>query len=372
MKVKLRDIIQLNPKERIPKGKIAKKIAMDNLEPYCREIAGYEIAAYKGGTKFRNGDTLLARITPCLENGKTAYVNILEDGEVAFGSTEYFVFRAKEKVIDPLYLYYLSVSNNFRDVAIKSMTGTSGRQRVQKEAVLDYEFDLPNMEEQKKVASIIGSLDDKKLLNEKINDNLFELGIELLSSTKFKEFQSLNDVIEVRDGTHSSPASVSQGGYPLVTSKAIKGISVDFSQTKNISETDYTEINKRSLVEYHDILVSMIGTVGISHLVTENPVKYAIKNVGLIKSSNNRLLAPFLYFYLLSDYGQNYIRESLSGSTQQFISLTNLRKMPIPILSNIPSNLIEHLDRVVLQIENNSTEINTLNSIKHVLLKRYF
>ncbi|MBL1055024.1 restriction endonuclease subunit S [Ligilactobacillus agilis] len=201
---------------------------------------------------------------------------------------------------------------------------------------------------------------------------MFELGIELLSSTKFKEFQSLNDVIEVRDGTHSSPASVSQGGYPLVTSKAIKGISVDFSQTKNISETDYTEINKRSLVEYHDILVSMIGTVGISHLVTENPVKYAIKNVGLIKSSNNRLLAPFLYFYLLSDYGQNYIRESLSGSTQQFISLTNLRKMPIPILSNIPSNLIEHLDRIVLQIENNSTEINTLNSIKHVLLKRYF
>lgn len=201
---------------------------------------------------------------------------------------------------------------------------------------------------------------------------MIKLGVELLSSTKFKEFQSLSDVIEVRDGTHSSPASVSQGGYPLVTSKAIKGISVDFSQTKNISETDYTEINKRSLVEYHDILVSMIGTVGISHLVTENPVKYAIKNVGLIKSSSNRLLAPFLYFYLLSDYGQNYIRENLSGSTQQFISLTNLRKMPIPILSNIPSNLIEYLDRIVLQIENNSTETNILNSIKHVLLKRYF
>lgn len=273
----------------------------------------------------------------------------------------------ESKIVNKKYLQLLLNSMNLR-----SLDSGSAQSQITITALSNVEIDLPSKKIQNQIANKINLLERKIELNNQINDNLIKLGVELLSSTKFKEFQSLSDVIEVRDGTHSSPASVSQGGYPLVTSKAIKGISVDFSQTKNISKTDYTEINKRSLVEYHDILVSMIGTVGISHLVTENPVKYAIKNVGLIKSSSNRLLAPFLYFYLLSDYGQNYIRENLSGSTQQFISLTNLRKMPIPILSNIPSNLIEYLDRIVLQIENNSTETNILNSIKHVLLKRYF
>lgn len=204
-----------------------------------------------------------------------------------------------------------------------------------------------------------------------LNTNLLELGLELISNINFENYQSLNKIVEVKDGTHSSPAST-LNGYPLVTSKAIKGTSVDFSQTKNISETDFTEINKRSLVEYHDILISMIGTVGIVHLVTENPVKYAIKNVGLIKSSDKKLLSPFLYLYLLSDYGQTYIRKHLSGSTQQFISLTNLRKMPIPISSDVPAKLIEKLNAIVLHIEHNSNENSTLNSIKNVLLEKYF
>lgn len=155
MKVKLGDVIQLNPSEKLPKGERARKIAMDNLDTYAREISGFDFDEYKGGTKFRNEDTLLARITPCLENGKTAYVNILEKDEVAFGSTEYFVLRANKELINPLYLYYLSVSSDFRTVAIKSMTGTSGRQRVQKEAILNYEFDLPSLKEQERIVSRI-------------------------------------------------------------------------------------------------------------------------------------------------------------------------------------------------------------------------
>lgn len=178
--------------------------------------------------------------------------------------------------------------------------------------------------------------------------------------------------MEVRDGTHSSPANITNGGHPLVTSKAIKGVSVDFSQTKNISDADFTEINKRSLVEYHDILISMIGTVGIIHLVTEKTVDYAIKNVGLIKSSRNDSLSTFLYFYLLSDYGQAYIKENLSGSTQQFISLTNLRRLQIPLLTEVPSELLKQLNYVAKQIENNSKENKILNLIKRSLLEKYF
>ena len=84
--------------------------------------------------KFRNGDTIIARITPCLENGKMAYIDILDDDEVGFGSTEYIVLREREEISDKQFLYYFSISSVFRDIAILSMTGSSGRQRVQTEA----------------------------------------------------------------------------------------------------------------------------------------------------------------------------------------------------------------------------------------------
>lgn len=83
-RVKLNEIINFNPKETLKKNTVAKYIEMANLQCFSRNILGYEEKEYKGGTKFRNGDTLLARITPCLENGKTAYINCLEKNEVAF------------------------------------------------------------------------------------------------------------------------------------------------------------------------------------------------------------------------------------------------------------------------------------------------
>lgn len=174
-KYKLGEIIELNPRESIKKGNIARKIAMDDLGEFKRDIESYSYSEYKGGTKFRNYDTLMARITPCLENGKTSFVNILEENEVAFGSTEYFVFRAKQDIINPYYLHYLVTTDKFREVAIKSMSGTSGRQRVQKDQILDFSVDLPSLEDQEKIMKPLKLIDDKISLNTKLNTNLFEL-----------------------------------------------------------------------------------------------------------------------------------------------------------------------------------------------------
>lgn len=99
---------------------------MDKLQPFCRDIPEYEMETFSGGTKFRNGDTIMARITPCLENGKISKVSILDDGEVGFGSTEYIVFRSKEGVNED-FMYYLVCSPFVREPAIKSMVGSSGR-----------------------------------------------------------------------------------------------------------------------------------------------------------------------------------------------------------------------------------------------------
>ena len=172
IKKKLSDIADFNPRETIKKGAIAKKIPMDVLRPFYRDIPNYVEECFSGGTKFRNGDTIMARITPCLENGKTAQVSILNDGEVGFGSTEYIVFRAKEGIANKDYLYYLVCGPEVREPAIKSMVGSSGRQRVQTDVVRNLEIDVPPLVEQEKIGSFLKAFDDKIALNDSINNNL--------------------------------------------------------------------------------------------------------------------------------------------------------------------------------------------------------
>ena len=169
---KLSDIVEFNPTERLPKGAIAKKIPMDILQPFTKDIFQYELQPYNGGAKFRNGDTIMARITPCLENGKVSKVNILTQGEVGFGSTEYIVLRAIPNVSDPDFIYYLTISDFVRAPAIKSMVGSSGRQRVQQNVLETLKLPLPPYDEQKKIAAILSALDEKIATNRAINDNL--------------------------------------------------------------------------------------------------------------------------------------------------------------------------------------------------------
>ena len=166
------DFIDFNPRESLKKNSIAVKVAMENVQPFTKRVETLERATFTGGSKFRNGDTIMARITPCLENGKTAFVDFLEDGEVAFGSTEFIVLRAKESISDPQYIYYLAMSPDVRNVAIKSMVGSSGRQRVQQSVLNEYVVPLPNIDQQRLIGRFLADLDDKIALNQKINRNL--------------------------------------------------------------------------------------------------------------------------------------------------------------------------------------------------------
>jgi len=176
---KLKDIIEFNPKESIPKGSTAKKIEMTQLTPFCRDVIGYTKEVFYSGTKFRNGDTIMARITPCLENGKTAKISLLNDNEIGFGSTEYIVLRAKKGIANADYIYYLATSSAVREGAIKSMVGSSGRQRVQLDVVKNLEISCPSYTEQQKLTKLLRLLDDKIELNRQINTNLLLLFLML-------------------------------------------------------------------------------------------------------------------------------------------------------------------------------------------------
>lgn len=135
-------LIEFNPTESLRKGTSAPYLDMASLpttgswpEPPINRDFG-------SGMRFRNGDTLLARITPCLENGKAAFVQCLPDDTVGWGSTEYIVMRPKAPV-PAGYAYLLARDSAFREHAIRSMTGTSGRQRVQRDSVASFKLALP-------------------------------------------------------------------------------------------------------------------------------------------------------------------------------------------------------------------------------------
>ncbi|PIT12283.1 restriction endonuclease subunit S [Snodgrassella alvi] len=165
------DLAFFNPSEKIVEGQTLKKIPMENLNVWSRKITGFVLGEYKSGSKFRNNDVLVAKITPCLENGKTAYVDILDENEVAFGSTEFIVLRPKEG-IDSNFLYYLAISPTFRKRAISCMEGTSGRKRVNESTLKLYDILLPQEKQQKKIANVLLALDKKIELNNRINAEL--------------------------------------------------------------------------------------------------------------------------------------------------------------------------------------------------------
>lgn len=171
--VKLGDVVKINPQRKLAKAKQAFHVAMRDIEVHSREITSHSEKKFGGsGSRFQNGDTLLARITPCLENGKTAYVDCLKPNQVGHGSTEFIVLSGIEGKTDNLFVYYLARDPSFRTFAIHSMQGSTGRQRVMANSINSFEFALPPIREQRRIAHILGTFDDKIDLNRQMNETL--------------------------------------------------------------------------------------------------------------------------------------------------------------------------------------------------------
>jgi len=141
----LTEVIDVNPTRSLRKGELSPYLDMANMPTRGHAPDAVVERPFGSGMRFINGDTLVARITPCLENGKTAFVDFLRNGQVGWGSTEYIVMHPKP-LLPEEFAYCLARSDSFREFAIQSMTGTSGRQRVQADSLAH--FKLPRIPEQ--------------------------------------------------------------------------------------------------------------------------------------------------------------------------------------------------------------------------------
>lgn len=181
--MKFSHFVEISPKVKNKKNKKYPFIDMKSISPGERFVSSQESKKFKGGgSKFQDKDILFARITPCLENGKIAQYKS-NDLTPAFGSTEFFIFRAKENLINSTYLYYLCYSPIIRKTAEKSMVGASGRQRARLESLKDINIELPNLEEQEKIAAILSTYDE--LIEN--NNRRIEI-LEEMDETIYKEW----------------------------------------------------------------------------------------------------------------------------------------------------------------------------------------
>ena len=358
IKKKLSDIADFNPRETIKKGTIAKKISMDVLRPFCRDIPYYTEESFSGGTKFRNGDTIMARITPCLENGKTAQVSILNDGEVGFGSTEYIVFRAKEGIADKDYLFYLVCSPEVREPAIKSMVGSSGRQRVQTDVVKNLEIEVPPLAEQEAIGSFLKLIDDKIALNDRINKNLYEQMLSIFNNarrTSAWNKHKLGDVLIFFDNLRKPLSSIQREKmahiYPYYGAASI----VDYVE-------DY-------LFDGTYILISEDGANVIDsfgHPLTQYTYgKFWVNNHAHIVKGSNGYSEALVYAML----GTLNMQSIVTGAAQPKINQANLRNFEAVLPESEEAQVLsELLNPVLQQMLHHDQENEKLSELRDILL----
>ena len=237
--------------------------------------------------------------------------------------------------VDLKFFSYFLQTEHFSDQLAKLITGSAqlnfGPSQIKKIHV-----PLPKLEEQKTIAAILDAADDckhkTKALIEKYDQLTQSLFLDMfgdpVTNPKGWSQAPIGDVIDVRDGTHDSPKYTHEG-YPLITSKNIVDGKLSFQEVNLISKTDFDSINRRSKVEFGDIIMPMIGTIGNPvQVLTEEP--FAIKNVALFKKSTDQiLLMPILFMILKGHYLLYYSSENNRGGTQKFLSLGAIRRMPI-------------------------------------------
>ena len=369
-KKKLSDIADFNPRETIKKGAIAKKIPMDVLRPFYRDIPYYVEECFSGGTKFRNGDTIMARITPCLENGKTAQVSILNDGEVGFGSTEYIVFRAKEGIADKDYLYYLVCSPEVREPAIKSMVGSSGRQRVQTEVVKNLEIYVPPLVEQEKIGSFLKTFDDKIALNDRINKNL-EQQAKTLYKDWFFNFSPFSSDSNLPDGWRLGTVG------DIIQLHDSKRVPLSGAERDKMAKV-YPYYGATSLMDYVDnylfdgiyLLLGEDGTVVDSlgfPILQYVYGQFWVNNHAHIITGKKCFSVEELYLF----FSLTNIKSIVTGAVQQKVSQHNLKKVPAIIPSKEALGAFDEIIQPIFaQIRNLRDENVNLSQLRDTLLPK--
>ena len=298
--------------------------------------------------------------------------------------------KPDENIISGKFLNAFLHSDYIKRYFELNATGSGMRYTLSVDTLYNIPILAPSLDIQKRIGELFSNIDRKICINRSLNHYLEAMakqlydywfvqfdfpdaegkpynssGGKMVWNEKLKrkipagwEIKTLNDIVNVKDGTHDSPKQQNTGYY-LITSKHLQSTGIDFKTAYCISSEDYLAINKRSRVDTNDILFSMIGTIGNKYLVSEENINFAIKNMALIKSSENISIMYFLWFYLSSPDYIRYEHNAISGSIQKFLSLDAMRKIPVLFDEKVLPMFNQRVSSIYKSISN----LNNENSI---------
>lgn len=336
------DVITINDYPSLEKGVEQTHVGMKQVEENVRNIKNTIQKEYSySKPRFENGDTLFARITPCLENGKTAFVDILEEGEAATGSTEFLVMSATDDVL-PKFVYYTARRPDVRQYAIKRMTGSSGRQRVPTDVFDNLSIRVPPVEEQERIVNFLDALDTKIETNHRIDYLLDEIPYTLfrhqfansvedansIYSDSSSESVRLGEIANIDRGLSYSSDHMDDDGYGLVNLKNIReggGFAVD--DLKYYSGPH----KERHQVQPGEVIIAITEQtldgelIGSPAVVPPHPIvnKTVIsQDVGVIRpKKESHITSEFLYYLLKDKPFRGYAEANATGTTVYHLKL---------------------------------------------------
>ena len=341
--MKFTEYVEVNPKTNLKKGEYAPFVEMANVSITYREPEKIEYKKYTSGPKFQNGDSVVARIEPCLQNGKRFF---WKSDKIGFGSTEYIVFRAKEGKMDSKYLFYLLKTDYIKKSMVSSMVGATGRQRVNNDIFGQIEIVVPNIEKQKKIGRTLFLYDDLiennqkqiKLLEEAAQRLYKEWFVDLRfpghENTKIVDgvpegwnectVESFGTVITGKTPPTSNKEYYTNGKVPFVTIPDMHNVVYPLKTEKRLT-IEGAQTQKNKYIPPNSVMISCIGTVGLVSIATE--VCQTNQQINSIILNNE----DDLYFFYESMLRMKDLLDGLgsNGATMTNVNKSKLEKLII-------------------------------------------
>ncbi len=310
--------------------------------------------AVKGYTYFRDEDVLLAKITPCFENGKSGIARNLKNG-IGFGSTEFIVLRSDRKKIFPQLIYHYISSPVFLHKGEAHMTGSAGQQRVAVSFVENYEIPLPPLEVQEK---IVAELDGYRKIIKGARQVLANYKPTIQINPEWPMVK-LEEVAEVTSSKRIFQSEYVNSGIPFYRTKEIVELSQDKPITLElfISEKKYEEIKEKfDIPQKGEILVSAVGTIGVSWVISDDR-KFYFKDGNLLWIKNLKNIAPNFLKQILDHTFSLRLNEYIFGAAYKALTIEKLKQIEIPLPN------LETQQRIITQIEREQSLVKANNQL---------
>ncbi len=339
--VKLEDLVDVNPPAVFVDENIVSFIPMQSVSDTEKRIVELQtrplVEVAKGYTQFKNGDLLLAKITPCFENGKQAIVEM--PTSVGYGSTEFHVFRKKDDQIDIRFLHYFFQQPSFRHAAAINMTGTAGQKRVPAGFLARLKIPLPPLEVQKKIAAVLEKADTLrrkreeqiKRLDDLLQATFLDMFGDPVTNPKGWNTDTLGSLSNsITDGKHGDCNNDNNSGYFFISAKDIHDGMIDYSKARQIVKKEFEEVHRRTNLQVNDLVIVNTGSIGKMAIVKPDPRTRQTtfqKSVAIVKPKHEIL--NVYYLKTLFEIVLKDIVNASSGSTLKNLLLSRMRELTL-------------------------------------------